>query len=68
MSLNVTRVLAFSMMPALFLIPSTAVAQTDCEDGETEIFIEISPDEWENEISLDTNGGRRTYFRRRFEL
>ena len=43
--------LALFMMPALFLISSTAVAQTDCEDGETEIYIEISPDQWENEIS-----------------
>ena len=51
MSLNCTRVLALFMMPALFLISSTAVAQTDCEDGETEIYIEISPDQWENEIS-----------------
>ena len=54
MKLNVTRVLASFFLPALFLIPNAATAQTgDCAEGETEIIIEISPDEWPGEISWD---------------
>ena len=54
MKLNVTRVLASIFLPALFLIPNATIAQTgDCAEGETEIIIEISPDEWPGEISWD---------------
>ena len=51
MNLHVTRVLAWIFLPALFLFPSISLAQTNCDEGETEIVVEISPDEWPNEIS-----------------
>ena len=52
MKLNVTRVLAFFCLHfSLFLMLLNVLAQTDCAEGETGIIIEISPDEWENEIS-----------------
>ena len=54
MKLNVTRVFASFLLPALFYIPNATKAQTgDCPEGETEIIIEISPDDWPGEISWD---------------
>ena len=47
----VTSLLASFFLPALFLLPLSFVAQTDCNEGETEITIEISPDDWPGEIS-----------------
>lgn len=58
MKLNVTRVFASILLPALFFIHNSATAQTgDCAEGETEIIIEISPDDWPGEISWDLTVG-----------
>ena len=52
MNFHATRVLTMLCLSALFIFPFTSsIAQTSCNDGETEVIIEISPDEWPNEIS-----------------
>ena len=51
MNRNVIRVLASLSLPALFFFPLNTLAQTDCAEGETEITIEIVPDDYPGEIS-----------------